>query len=78
MNLIPEKKNILQEIEGLFISSRRKDTNTLEEELHQEILAKTKSVNSLKESKMNDITSNDDNVGVMNIMRNLQNEIQVS
>ena len=77
----PEEKNILREIKGWFISSRREDTNTLEQELQQDIekiVAATKSVNALKESQMKIRKANDDNVGVLNIMRNLQNEIQVS
>ena len=81
MNSFPEEKNILREIKGWFISSRREDTNTLEQELQQDIekiVAATKSVNALKESQMKIRKANDDNVGVLNIMRNLENEIQVS
>ena len=76
-----ERMDILKEIEELFLSTRRKDSdedkNDTDEDIEQ-ILMLPQSINPLKESQSKDRPEDVDTVGVLNIMKSLQDEIQVS
>ena len=60
------------------ISSRRVDSITVRDNILEEILELSSKSNALKETESNSKMENAETIGVLNIMKNLQDEIQVN
>lgn len=79
-DITAERMDILKDVEDLFVASRRKDLdkeNNIMDEKNEQLLIFGRSTNYRKDPQSMDTAENGDNLGVLNMIKSLQDEIQV-